>query len=431
MSPGQARQRRGWGALALALVAMGVCGGWLLLRGEEPSQALAIRGRQGSASSVMAAAATPGSGVVAQPALSAPAQAQVARPPPHLGDVEASVQGAWALYDRCAGKARLNTSAESEYLAGRNDVVRTARRRVALADRLQRDVDSQKQAAGSLLQALEARNALCESDDCAEHGAAQARIGAAAVQRLATSAANSANSTVYAWAFVGCGVANYESTAPAACLQITPARWAQISPNSGLAWLAVAVGAWATKDVSLMEAALQRITASNADWSNPGAAFQQTLVDAMAASKVDPGQPDMTTLLPATSTVQAVFSGLIGSLPRYCPASMDANRQQGCARLARHMLSRVGSIEEQQIALKVAAAAGLDKSELAPYIAEQEHAAKLLSFNLEEGAQPSPAFCAKLNKARELSYRMNQIGELAALREVLALPSAGDGNHRH
>jgi len=212
-------------------------------------------------------------------------------------------------------------------------------------------------------------------------------------------------------------------------LQITPERWAEISPRSGWAWLAIAAEAQATNDISRIEAMLQRVTAIDADWSNPALALNRIFTGESVTSDTRTDGPNLTGLVPITTTVQSVFIGLIGTLNRYCAAPMDVNRQQSCAVIARQLLPSVESLAEQRVVLKVGAAAGLGAQDLAPYQAEQEQATKLLSTT-SDGSQDLQAQCLSLKRVRELTLRMNQIGELKAIREALGASKSSSAMQR-
>lgn len=331
--------------------------------------------------------------------------------------------------DLCTGVATASAPNRDTVLADREAAVRASLQRAALAKRLVADSDGEKRAAGSLLQALESKAAICELSDCSAQDASLARHTAAALQQLAMSAAGSKNATIYGWAYAGCRTAYAEGVTSAACSQITPERWAEISPRSGWAWLAIAAEGQASNDLSRIEAMLQRVTAIDADWSNPALALQRMVSEGTVAPDAGPGGPDLTGMLPITTTVQSVFIGLIGSLNRYCAAPVDANRQQSCAVIARQLLPSVGSLAEQRVALKVGEAAGLGARELAPYQAEQQQATKLLSTNSNEFQDPQ-AQCLSLRRVRELTLRINRIGELAALREALGASAPGGARQR-
>jgi hypothetical protein len=111
-----------------------------------------------------------------------------------------------------------------------------------------------------------------------------------------------------------------------------------------------------------------------------------------------------------------MHSGHLQALSDYCRSPVDANRQQACQTLSRHLLSRAGNLVELSIGVSVAARSGLDPARVAEARAELDSLTKAAALPTAHAAHSSND-CTGLASIIKAVERRIELGEVEALRE--------------
>ncbi|MFM2066838.1 MAG: hypothetical protein RLZZ584_1747 [Pseudomonadota bacterium] len=152
------------------------------------------------------------------------------------------------------------------------------------------------------------------------------------------------------------------------------------------------------------------------DWRSPGDTLQGLVAAAQLPAPVE-GAQDLQ-FLARDAALQLPPS--LGSVAQLCPAQMDVNRREGCARLAGRMLDRASTLLELSVAIRVGRHAGLAPERLARAEAFMAEASAALS---RDNATPGDlaGACRGMVRQQRFVRRTQALGELQAIAEVYGI----------
>lgn len=261
------------------------------------------------------------------------------------------------------------------------------------------------------------RASACFTDDNCRASAFQSIDQAAApyYQQLAELAGQTGDPLAMSLAFRACRSPEVARTG--ACTGITAARWAELEPDNGVAWILAANEAASRGDEAARNDAMARAaTAQRMDHH-----AEDLLRPIATASLRDANRLDQMAAFMAT---MGVYSGAplldYAEIGRYClgKEAMDPSRKAQCAQIAEQLVGKDTTPSGTSYGMRIGARAGWTVERLA---ALRDEIDAMNFMSIDERFRPETVYsCESLDAITQRASDMLHFGEAGALRRKIA-----------